>query len=395
MKQLSIERILKNTTHLILLLMFMLAAVGLVLMNERISQKQIKLLQTQRSQVNAIANITPSDATFAMIKFQGIRSDMALTLDHLQSNLDSFNPLEPILPDPHDAKDLIVLKTLNNTFNEAAKQYISATDTPDDTLKSTMLQAHQNLLNHITKMIDATVAYEHRQFLLRELIIYAVIIAGIALFFWTHIRFKLIITDIQSLYGIDTKEYKIQTLEVLTIASRFKKEGCTQDNPAYIDSLTDLKNYKGLLHAYNNNKAMRSNNALCICVFEIDQFELMRQRYSQKFIDAVVKKVAFMMSLYEQHNDAIARLEDSKFVLLLPRNSKAEGLEECENIRKAVSEAVFKASQQERVNVTISGGFLAKPDTKTIDAAITHTKDMLKKAQEKGSNHIAQLRDYV
>ena len=391
----SIEKALKSATHFLLLLMFFLAVVGLILVNERISQKQINLLQQLHNIADNATKLTPKNDTFDMITFQGIRGELSMTLEALEENQASFNPLEPVFPSLKDDEALKKLHKLNTTFALAVKTYLTPAHTSLDALKQQMLQAHQEYIHQMSQMLEESIDYEHRQFLLRESIIYGVIIAGILLFFWMQNRFKLIIYDLQSLYGIDMKEYTIKTTEVEAITNKLKKECIFKENPAHIDTLSGLKNDKGLAHAFNASKAMRTNNAVCFCAFQIDEYSLLLARHSEKFMDSVIKKIASVIALYEQHNDISARLDDSCFILIMPRESKEEALELCDTIRVTIAETNFKTPEHEKIAITLSGGFLVKHQSKSFDTSIAHAIDLLKKAQEKGRNRIAQLRDYV
>lgn len=391
----SIEKIFQLIFASAAMLVVLLGVVVLVMISERTSQQQLVLLQKIQQQSNMIAELDPKLASLSLISFAALRSQASISVEALHANFEGFNPLRVIFKEPKDVEGMQKLGKLLDTFTATTKSYLESDDAARTQTDNAMKEAYNRLTLHLSAMNDRVVTNEQELFDFRQLVVFAIFTFSIILLFYIRQRQTFILNDIRSLYGVTQGSYQIQTVEVEAIASRFKKATSVQHNPAYIDPLTQIKNYKGLIHAFNNSKNIGMNNALCLCVFEIDDFEMLKQKYPKNFIEVVLKKVAFMLSLYEQHNDIAAIVEDSRFVLVLSRNSKEEGLEECEKVRQSINETVFKIPQGEKVNVTISGGFIVKPQNKSIEASVIYAVEVLKKAQQKGKNRIAQLRDYA
>jgi len=393
---LSIKKIFTSVTTLLTLFILLLAFISLVMLGEHNSQKQISLLQKHRSDLQAIHDIKTEDDTLGGIEFQSISAELTHNLKAYTETFHAFEPLSFISSSDSDTENYEIFKNMTQQFIAHADLYIR-----DRSSSEAKLQFDENysmLMNTVFDMLSQRIHAEHQQFVMREIIVFSSVVIGLLLLIMVHKQFRLVLRDIESLYGITSKEnpYQIKTLEVKAIAVKFKKDALsTTDNPAHIDPTTHIKNYKGIIHAYNTSKGLRENNTLAICIFEIDNYMMLKRKYSHEFINLVRKKIAFMITLYEQPVDVIGIVDESKFVLLLGRSSQKEALEECEKIRESIADTFFKVPNGPKVSITVSGGFIIKPENKSVDNAINHTKEILKKAQDKGSNHIAQLRDYA
>lgn len=393
---LSIKKIFTSVTTLLTLFILLLAFISLVMLGEHNSQKQISLLQKHRSDLQAIHGIKTEDDTLGGIEFQSISAELTHNLKAYAETFHAFEPLSFISSSDSDTENYEIFKNMTQQFIAHADLYIR--DRSSTEAKLQFDESYSMLMNTVFDMLSQRIHAEHQQFVLREIIVFSSVVIGLLLLIMVHKQFRLVLRDIESLYGITSKEnpYQIKTLEVKAIAAKFKKDALsTTDNPAHIDPVTHIKNYKGIIHAYNTSKGLRENNTLAICIFEIDNYTMLKRKYSHEFIDLVRKKIAFMITLYEQPVDVIGIVDESKFVLLLGRSSQKEALEECEKIRESIADTFFKVPNGPKVTITVSGGFVIKPEKKSIDNAINHTKEILKKAQDKGSNHIAQLRDYA
>jgi len=366
------------------------------MLGEHNSQDQISILQKCRGEIQSISNIQAEESTLGMIEFQSIAVELTHNLVTYSETFDAFDPLVFLSSSDSDTENFAIFKNMTMQYLASAKAFIKDQSSQEN--KKQYDENYTRLNTMLVDMLSERISAEHKQFFIREIIIYASVIFGLIFLLLIYKKLRIVINDIESIYGFSTKNgaYQIQTIEVESILLKYKK-GSSSDtnNPAHFDTLTKLKNLQGLIHIFNSSKAYQKHNAVTICMFEIDNYAMLRRKYDSEFLDSVRKKIAFMLSLYEQPIDIIASLEESKFILLLGRNTKVEALEECEKIRQSVAETFFKVPKGEKVTITLSGGFIVKPTNKSINDSIEHTRDILKKAQDKGTNHIAQLRDYA
>ncbi len=394
--KLSIKKIFSSITSILSAFILLLAFIALVMFGEHNAQKQLSILQKHHAQVQSINNIQAEDIALGMIEFQSISVEMTHNLTLYHKTFDAFDPISFLSSSDTDTENFQIFKNITLQYLASAKDFIKDQSSQEN--KKQYDENYTMLNNMIMSMLSERISAEHKQFFIREMLIYASVVFGLIFLFLIYKKLEIVINDIESIYGLTSKKstYKVKTIEVESILLKFNK-GTTQDidNPAYIDTLTKLKNIQGLIHIFNTSKLLQKHNTVAVCMFEIDNYTILKRKYGKEFLDSVRKKTAFILSLYEQPIDIIASFEESKFVLVLGRNSKVEALEECEKVRQSVAETFFKVPQGEKLTITISGGFIMKPINKSITDSIEHTRDILKKAQDKGSNHIAQLRDYA
>ena len=394
--KLSIKKIFSSIIGILSAFIFLLAFTALVMFGEHNAQKQISILQKHRTQMQSISNIQAEDIALGMIEFQSINVEMTHNLTLYRETFDAFDPLSFLSSSDTDSENFQKFKNMTLQYLATAKDFIK--DQSSQKNKKLYTENYTLLHDMIINMLSQRISAEHKQFFIREMIIYASVVFGLIFLFLIHRKLTIVLNDIESIYGLTSKNstYKVRTIEAESILLKFNKSTTSgTDNPAYIDPLTKLKNIQGLIHVFNTSKLVQKHSVIAVCMFEIDNYTLLKRKYGNEFLELVRKKIAFIISLYEQPVDIIASLEESKFALVLGRNSKAEALEECEKIRQSVAETFFKVPQGEKVVISISGGFIMKPKNKSIADSIEHTRDILKKAQDKGSNHIAQLRDYA
>ena len=140
---------------------------------------------------------------------------------------------------------------------------------------------------------------------------------------------------------------------------------------------------------------MKENNYTAVCVFEIDNFKELEKGLSKEYTQSVLKKISFIISLYEQPTDVIARTEYDQFTIILSRETKTRAFNDCEAMRKSIEETVFNTPHGGTVVFTLSGGFFMKPNNKSLEDAIMQAREILQTAKTNGKNRIAQIKDHA
>ncbi len=125
---------------------------------------------------------------------------------------------------------------------------------------------------------------------------------------------------------------------------------------------------------YSQKKNLKDGNFTSVTVLEIDNFSKANRQYPQELTQAILKKVAFTLSLFEQATDVVARTDYNQFTLIISRPTKEQCFKELELIRQSISEIKFKLPNGEYVNITVSGGFIIKPTNKMLNDAIKQAK---------------------
>ena len=374
---------------------FLLAIVSLSMLEEHNMQKRILTLESLKKNIDKIHDLDFNDDTLAAINFQSTKTDIVHQLRAYEKSFDGLRFITLFI-DRNDADSLGKLRTQIESFFDESERRVKRSPQAS---KKDFDAAYITLLKTIHARLDAHIAVMETQFSIREAILFFVVVVGLIVLFVTHRRFKFVLTDIESLYGIGLQgdsSYKIQTIEVETVASRLRKHtGVIEQNPAFMDPVAEIKNYRGMVHAFNTNKFMKNSDSVAVCLFDIDHFDILKRKYNDEFVRAVLKKIAFILDLNAHASDIVATFEESKFVFILSRASKNIALDDCQKVRESVASTIFKSPQGEKLRITLSGAFLIKLPAKTIESSVTDAVELLKEAQNSGTNHIVEIKDYA
>jgi GGDEF domain-containing protein len=145
-------------------------------------------------------------------------------------------------------------------------------------------------------MLLKTLNYNERKF---AYIKNASIVIFLLIFFATIYYRKMLKTiyrDIEFLLQIDKREgaYTIFSQEIDAISLRMNRKAVTQKNPDMIDSVTEINNYKGMLHSYAQKKGAKESNFTAVTVLEVDNFSKSNRAFAQDVIQAILKKMIFL-----------------------------------------------------------------------------------------------------
>jgi diguanylate cyclase (GGDEF)-like protein len=106
-----------------------------------------------------------------------------------------------------------------------------------------------------------------------------------------------------------------------------------------------------------------------------------------------LKKIAYTISLHEQPIDVIARTDYNQFTIIFSRSEKEQAYKDVEIIRQSIAELKFNIPHTETTQITVSGGFVIKPNNSSLEEAMKQAKEVLRFAQSTGKNKILQTRD--
>jgi diguanylate cyclase (GGDEF)-like protein len=395
----SINKIFANLSALLVLLTLLLFVSAFLILEQNFSFEKTKILKEQKKIVASLTHLDKNDINTAMIQFNG----KSTQLHHLISNLRShytYDFTSQYILDTQDEyfTDLQKLAELIVAFNEKASLYYTKEElTQEEELarKADLQQAFYNVNVQINTLLLKDSDYNQDKAEIIQYIIVATFIIMLLTVLWYRKRLKVIYQDIFFLYSIEgnKKDYTIFSEEVDAIALRMKRKPSVSDNPAMIDPLTEINNNKGMYTSYAEKKGMKDGNFTSVTVLEIDNFSKTNRAYSQEFAQAVLKKIAFTISLHQQATDVVARTDYNQFTIILSRPSKEQSFKDVDIIRQSISELHFKDANREDIKITVTGGFLVKPNSTPLEEAVKQTKEILHYAQQHGTNKIAQKRD--
>ena len=395
----------KIFTNLGVYLLFVLLAVSislLLVLEQNLSMKKIDNLNNQKNIVSTLIKLQKEDLELALIQFNGKSTQLLFETEKLH-NLFEYNFTQKYLfnnDDEYNA-DLQTLTLFTNNFNaKAGEYYIEYTDDKKSLAaeaqnRENLIGAYYDINNHIDSMMIKDIKYTSDHFYFVEKIVIFSFLVILISTFWFRNRLKNIYQDILFLYAVEKnkKGYEIFSEEVDAISLRMKRKVVITDNPAMMDQVTGINNNKGLMSSYSNKKGMKDSNFTSVTVMEIDDFSKSNRAYSQELTQAILKKIAFTISLHEQATDVIARTDYNQFTIVLSRTSKEQSFKDIDILRQSIAELKFNVPNKGTTNITVSGGFIIKPKNNNLDEAMKNAKDVLKFAQKNGGNKIAQTRD--
>jgi len=395
----SINKIFANLSNLLVLLTFLLFISTFLIIEQNFSFEKTNILEEQKEIVASLTRLEKDDINTAKIQFNG----KSTHLHHLISNLRSLYTYDftgqYILGTQEEyLKDLQKLSELVVAFNDKAGLYYTKEQLApqeEEEKQKDLQQAFYNVNAQINTLLLKDFEYNQQKGKLLEYILGATFILMLLTVLWYRKRLKVIYQDIFFLYSIEgnKKGYTIFSEEVDAIALRMKRKPTVSDNPAMIDPLTEINNNKGMYTSYAEKKGMKDGNFTSVTILEIDNFSKTNRAFSQEFAQAVLKKIAFTISLHQQATDVVARTDYNQFTIIFSRPSKEQSFKDVDIIRQSISELNFKNDQREDVKITVTGGFLIKPNSTPLEEAIKQTKEILHYAQQHGTNKIAQKRD--
>ena len=396
----SIKTIFKNLS-LLFIFMGVLSILNTILIFEyNISFGKIKNLKNQKHIISTLTNLQRDDIELALIQFNGKSTQLLNEIKKLkQGDKYDFTGNYIFGTSSEYMKDLDKLISLTKSFNQAAKLYYTdelKKDEKDEKFRKKQLdKAFFNINRHIDNIVLKDMKYKEMKFHLLEKISILLLILILFSSVWYIRRLKMVYNDILFLYSVDKnkKNHLIFSQEVDAIALRMKRKPSISENPAMIDPITEINNVKGMISSYSEKKNLKESNFTTVCVLEIDNFSKTNRAFSQEFTQAVLKKIAFTISLYEQATDVIARTEYNQFTLIFSRASKEQLFKDIDIIRQSISEIKFITSNRESIQITVSGGLMIKTNNSSLDDSIKKAQEILRHAQKNGGNRISQARD--
>ena len=395
----SIKDIFKNLSLYLFSLLFVAFIAIVLTFEQRLSFEKINNLNEQKEVIASLTLLKREDIELALIQFNGKSTHLLFQINKLQTmHKYSFSDRFIFFNEEEYLADLEKLTELTQSFNRAAHEYYDETQTEDAVLeeiaKANLDTAFHDINNHINAMMLKNIAYDQAKFNLAEIsiIIFFILVFGATL--WYRNRLVKIYNDIEFLSQVEQNknDYTIFSAEADAIALRMNRKPSSADNPNLLDPVTGINNHKGMTNTYSQKKALNNSNFTAVTVFEIDNFSKSKRAFSQELTQAILKKVAYSISLHEQPVDVIARTDYNQFTLIFSRLSKEQAFKDVDLIRESISELRFPGLE-ENTNITLSGGFIIKPNNTNLDEAIRQAKEILAYAKKTGSNRVLRTRD--
>ncbi len=390
----SIKKIFKNLS-LFFISATIFAAFGVLAAIDH-TNSYIKLdnLSNQKKIISSITNLPKENLELSTIQLKGKTTQLIYDIDKLRSLYEySFTEKFLLLNSKEYLSDLDKLSSLAREFNIKAISYYN--DKSENTeLKEDEIKKSVVLLNeHINSIIFKAVKYNQATFSIHKKVTYFAFIVILLASIWYRKRLSAIYKDLEFLNNANLKQYDIFSEEADAISLRIKRKPVVAENPAMLDAVTGINNLKGMMNSYAEKKGMKDNNFTAVTVFEVDNFSKTNKVYSLELTQTILKKIAFSISLHQQVTDVIARTEYNQFTIIFSRSNKEQLFKEIDAIRQSISELKLNSQELGDISITLSGGFVIKPNNLSLEESIRQAKKVLKHAQKNGENTISQIKD--
>jgi two-component system, cell cycle response regulator len=156
-----------------------------------------------------------------------------------------------------------------------------------------------------------------------------------------------------------------------------------------VDGLTQIHNKRYFLEFLDREMARcaRYNRPLSLLIFDVDHFKQVNDKYGHLAGDAILKRLAEMISKLIRKEEAFARYGGEEFVVLMPETPSDRARIFAEKIRRMVETTVFEYEDR-RIPISVSIGFAEMDDHRDPSAFIRSADELLYKAKGAGRNRV-------
>jgi diguanylate cyclase (GGDEF)-like protein len=156
------------------------------------------------------------------------------------------------------------------------------------------------------------------------------------------------------------------------------------------DSLTGLANRRRLDQRLRDeyDRAVRYGRPLAVAIADLDHFKDVNDRWTHAVGDAVLKRVASVLSAEVRHTDLVARYGGEEFVLVLVETGGEAAAAVCEKVRSAIAAHDFSGIAP-GLAVTVSIGWCADTALPGPESMLGAADAALYRAKAAGRNRTA------
>lgn len=164
------------------------------------------------------------------------------------------------------------------------------------------------------------------------------------------------------LLGGKGEDWGAEELELVTLLAHHVAvvlENARLFEAATVDSLTGLLRREAVLEQLEREwqRAMRYARPLAVAMADVDFFKPVNDRYGHLVGDAVLKRVAFLLTQEVRSSDVVGRYGGEEFLLVFPETDEAGARAVAEKLREKVEEAgSVRLETGDVVRVTVSLG---------------------------------------
>lgn len=156
---------------------------------------------------------------------------------------------------------------------------------------------------------------------------------------------------------------------------------------AHVDSLTQLRNRRGVYEYYNLEVLPTLDySPVSIVMCDIDYFKRVNDTYGHNAGDEVLRMVAKVLSANVSEGE-VFRWGGEEFVVLLPGDTENQAKAFAENLRKEIEESIF-SFEEEKIRITMSFGVSECNAENTLEENMEVADARLYEAKSTGRNRV-------
>ncbi|WP_428422624.1 diguanylate cyclase domain-containing protein [Methylibium sp.] len=158
------------------------------------------------------------------------------------------------------------------------------------------------------------------------------------------------------------------------------------------DPLTQIANRRGLLQAFETERAKRARGAqgeggeLAVALIDIDNFKRLNDRLGHASGDAALQFLTHRVTQALRPGDTLARYGGEEFVVLLPATPIDEAQQVLTRVQRTLSAELFMSDEQGQVFVTFSAGVSLYRSGERLEQALERADEALYEAKHSGKN---------
>lgn len=157
------------------------------------------------------------------------------------------------------------------------------------------------------------------------------------------------------------------------------------------EPLTGLMNRRGFLRVATEKieVARGRDHPMSVAVLDLDHLKKINDTHGHAVGDAVITRIARVISKNIRQNDAAGRLGGDEFVILFDGANAEVAERACQRIRDELSDSAIRLGDAIVDGITLSGGISGIVSTdRTIDAALARADSLMYSAKQMGRNTV-------
>jgi diguanylate cyclase (GGDEF)-like protein len=161
---------------------------------------------------------------------------------------------------------------------------------------------------------------------------------------------------------------------------------------AVTDNLTGLANRRGFFELAEKevDRAHRYKRALCVVMFDIDDFKKVNDSHGHLIGDQVLRVLASTVRKATRTTDTVCRFGGDEFLILMPESGADQAMATAERLRQKISNEMVVVTAAGQLMLTISLGVVCLDGgiDEKVEKLIERADTAMYKAKAAGKNRV-------